>query len=58
MERIIEITNQLKTIIDNNEINNELKQELRMIIRDNMNYIATHANNYYLDSNGHIQLDN
>ena len=58
MEKLIEITNKIKTIIDNNEFNDELKYELLMIIRENMNYIANHVNNYYLDSNGYIQLIN
>ena len=58
MERLVEITNKLKIIYDNNELNDEIKHEILMIIRENMNYIATHANNYYLDINGHIQLDN
>lgn len=58
MERLVEITNKLKIIYDNNEFNDELKHELLMIIRENMNYIANNVNNYYLDSSGNIQLDN
>ena len=43
---------------DNNEINLNLLSELRLLIRENMNYIANHCNHYYLDSNGNIQLNN
>ena len=48
MERLVEITNKLKIIYDNNEFNDEIKHELLMIIRENMNYIANNAINYYL----------
>ena len=50
MERLVEITNKLKIIYDNNELNDEIKHEILMIIRENMNFIASHANNYYLDT--------
>jgi hypothetical protein len=57
MEQLIESTNKLIIIVNNTEFNDDyLKNKLRLIIRENMNYLSIHCKNIIINKYELIEI--